>query len=216
VHSITVDTVDGQVDSRYECAADNEDGCVGDDSSSTDWWITTFGFGPFGETTRTYFKPDKTAQTTHYDPLGRPDFQRNPSSGDTVTTYNAFGEVASITDAEHRVTTFEYDVLGRVVKKTSPDGIATNTWDTAPNGRGMLSEALSSDGITIGHTYNAVGKDSTTTWTIQGTPYEFGYDYDAVGRLNCITYPTIPGATSSVAAARLTIGRGQGRLPSGR
>jgi YD repeat-containing protein len=61
----------------------------------------------------------------------------------TITTYNAFGEVASVTDAETRLTTFEYDPLGRVKKKTSPDGVATNTWDTAAHGVGKLNEARS-------------------------------------------------------------------------
>ena len=60
-HSYTVDTVDGQVDSRYE-----------DDPNSLNWLTTYFGYGPFGETTK-IAAPDKTSQTMHYDPLGRRD-----------------------------------------------------------------------------------------------------------------------------------------------
>ena len=143
----------------------------------------------------------------HYDPLGRPDRVEDPSSGTTITTYNAFGEVATVTDAENRVTTFdEYDPLGRVKKKTSPDGVATNTWDTAAHGIGKLAEARSADGVTIGYTYDELGRDATTTWTIEGTRYEFGYGYDDIGRLACITYPMIPGATGPGAAERLTVG----------
>ena len=133
VHSYTIDTVDGQVRAP----------AIEDDPNSTNWLRTYFEYGPFGETTK-IVAPDKTAQTMHYDPLGRRDRLEDPSSGTTITTYNAFGEVASVTDAENRVTTFEYDALGRVKKKTSPDGVATNTWDTAAHGIGKLAEARSS------------------------------------------------------------------------
>jgi YD repeat-containing protein len=147
----------------------------------------------------------------HPDPLGRPDRVITNSSGATIITYNAFGEVRSVTDAENRVTTYEYDELGRVKTKTSPDGVATNTWDTAPLGVGKLAigklaEARSSDGVTIGHTYDELGRDATTTWTIDGTRYEFGYGYDDIGRPNCITYPMIPGATGPGPTDRLTVG----------
>ncbi len=195
VHSSAIDTVDGQVDFVDE-----------DDPNSTNWLRTQFGYGPFGETTK-IVAPDKTSQTMHHDPLGRPDRVKVPSSGITKTTYNAFGEVDSVTDAENRVTTFdEYDPLGRVKKKTSPDGVATNTWDTATHGIGKLDQASSSDGVTIGHTYDELGRDATTTWTIQGTRYEFGYGYDDIGRRDCITYPVIPGAAGPGAADRLTVG----------
>ncbi|TCN36843.1 RHS repeat-associated protein [Kribbella orskensis] len=208
VHSYTIDTVDGEVDFLYECATIDMSGCLDDDPASTNWLITDFGYGPFGETTKILFKPDRTAQTIHHDPLGRPDHVRMPSNGTTKTTYNAFGEIDTITDAENRVTTFdEYDQLGRVKKKTSPDGVATNTWDTALHGKGKLAEARSPDGVTIGHTYDELGRDATTTWTIEGTRYEFGYGYDDIGRLDCITYPMIPGATGPQAAERLTVGQ---------
>jgi RHS repeat-associated protein len=192
VHSYTIDTVDGQLDSRYE-----------DDPSSANWLRTRFEYGPFGETTKIIAPdPDRTAQTMHYDPLGRPIRLDDPSSGTTITTYNAFGEVATVTDAETRITTFEYDQLGRVKKVTSPDGVATSTWDTAAHGRGKLDTARSADGVTTRHTYNQLGQDATTTRTIGGTSYEFSYHYDTIGRLDCITYPAIPGA-----AGRLTVGQ---------
>jgi YD repeat-containing protein len=97
VHSYTIDTVDGQVDSRYE-----------DDPNSANWLRTRFEYGSFGETTKiTAPDPDHTAQIMHYDPLGRQTRLDDPSSGTTITTYNAFGEVATVTDAETRITTFD-------------------------------------------------------------------------------------------------------------
>ncbi|AQZ62938.1 Rhs family protein [[Actinomadura] parvosata subsp. kistnae] len=189
VHSYTIDTVDGQADSRYE-----------DDPNSATWLQTQFEYGPFGETTK-ITAPDKTAQTMHHDPRGRQTRLDDPSSGTTITTYNAFGAVASATDAENRTTTFTYDSLGRVETVTSPDGVATNIWDTADHGRGKLAQARSATGVTTRHTYNELSQAETTTWTIEGTPYEFRYGYDNIGRNNCITYPAIPGASG-----RLTVG----------
>jgi len=194
VHSYAFDTVDNQVDSSYE-----------DDPNSTNWLRTQFEYGPFGENIK-IIAPDDTVTTMHYDPLGRRDRLEDPSSGTTITSYNAFGEVASITDGVNRLTTFEYDPLGRVKKKTSPDGVATNTWDTAANGLGKLDAARSADGVTIRYAYDELGREATTTWTIDGTDYEFSYGYDEVGRPSCTTYPLVPGANRPGNDERLTVG----------
>ncbi|MFE7035187.1 FG-GAP-like repeat-containing protein, partial [Streptomyces sp. NPDC057621] len=190
VHSYTIETVDGDVASRYE-----------DDPNSNYWLRVRFEYGPFGEPTE-MVAPDNTAQTMSYDQLSRRNRLQDPSSsGTTVTTYNPFGEAATTTDADNRTTTFEYDALGRVTKETSPDGVATNTWDTADHGLGKLAKARSADGVAIGYTYNELGKNATTAWTIEGTRYELKYGYDGAGRLSCLSYPVIPGA-----ADRLTVG----------
>jgi RHS repeat-associated protein len=195
VHSYVVETVDRQVDSIYE-----------DDPNSTNWLRTQFKYWAFGEI-REVIAPDNTSQTMHHDTLGRLIRTEEPSRGVTQTTYNAFGEVATITDAENRVTTFdEYDPLGRVKKKTSPDGVAINTWDTALHGIGKLDQATGSDGVTVGHTYDKLGDSATTTWTIGESSYEFSYDYDDIGRLECITYPVLPGAPTEDTAQRLAVG----------
>ncbi len=196
VHSYTIGTVDGQVRARFE-----------DDPNSTEWLRTRLDYGPFGEPTK-LFAPDLTAQTMHYDPLGRRDRLEDPSSGTTITTYNAFGEVATVTDAENRTTTFEYDPLGRVTKETSPDGVVTNTWDTAEHGLGKLAEAGRANGVTIVYTYDELGKIATTTWTIEGTPYELRYGYDNIGRLACLSYPVIPDAVDRLAVGYVYNPRG--------
>jgi RHS repeat-associated protein len=191
VHSYTIDTVDGEVDSLYE-----------DDPNSTEPLITYFGYGPFGDRTRIFFAPDRTSQSMHYDARGRQDRLRVPSSGITATSYTAFGEVETVTDAENRVTVFKHDMLGRVIEETSPDGVATNTWDVAANGIGRLASAQSADGVAIEHTYDTRGLTTSSTWTVEGTRYEVGYRYDTLGRPDCTTYPEIPGA----GADRLAVG----------
>jgi len=183
VHSYVVTTVDGDVGSRYE-----------DDPTTTNWLRTRFEYGPFGETTR-MVAADGTAQTMHYDILGRRDQLIDPSSGTTSTKYNAFGEVDAETNGAGETTKYRHDALGRIRRIESPDGVATNTWDTANNGIGKVAIATSADGVSVRHTYNALGQPATTTWNIDATPYQFRFGYDDVGRPSSTEYPAIPGAS---------------------
>jgi RHS repeat-associated protein len=182
VESYTVDTVDGDVGSSYE-----------DDPDATAWLHSRFEYGPFGEVTR-MVAPDDTAQVMEYDALGRRVKLVDPNSGTSTTGYNAFGEVISLADGTARTTTLTRDLLGRVKQETSPDGVTTNVWDTATGGTGLLARTTSADGIVTSYTYD-LGRPDTTTWTVDGTAYEIGREYDDVGRLAGIEYPAIPGAT---------------------
>jgi len=187
VESYTVTNGDREIDARYE-----------DDPDSANWLRTRFDYGPFGEITRIE-APDRTAQTMRYDVLGRQEALEDPSSGTLVSTYNAFGDVATLTDGGGNTRTYEHDALGRVTKETSSDGTATNTWDTAPNGIGLLATATSSDDIRTSYAY-AHGRPTAAVWTIDGSSYEIGYNYER-GRLAAITYPAAPVATERLKVA---------------
>jgi RHS repeat-associated protein len=89
--------------------------------------------------------------------------------------------------------------LGRVTKETSPEGTATNTWDTASNGIGLLATATSTDDIKTSYTYTQ-GKPDFTAWTIDGISYDIEYNYE-LGRLAAVTYPAAPGATDRLKVA---------------
>jgi RHS repeat-associated protein len=191
VHSYLVATVDGDIGSSFE-----------DDPSSAAWLHTGFEYRPFGELARVT-AADDTVTTMEYDLLGRRERLVDPSSGITTNTYNNFGEVETETNALNQVTTYTYDNLGRVLTIASPDdGTATNTWDIAPDGVGSLANARSADGVSIDYTYDDIGRPATKQWTIEGTAYQFGFGYDAIGRASTTQYPALPGAAS---AGRLTI-----------
>ena len=181
-HSYTVTSADGEVALSYQ-----------DDPASTNWLRTRFEYGPFGEATLTE-APDGTQQVAEYDPLGRRTRLDDPSTGVTETTYNAFGEPMTERDGNDRTTTFARDDLGRVTSTTSPDGTATNVWDTATHGKGLLARATSTDGVVTVNTYTDTGKPEASTWTVEGTGYQIGYEYDEFGRQAQVTYPAIPGA----------------------
>jgi RHS repeat-associated protein len=191
IRSYVVANVDGDVAASFE-----------DDPNSTVSLATRFAYGPFGETTK-ITAPDDSVQTMHHDRLGRLDRIVDPSQGTTTTSYNAFGEMTKQTDGSGRTTTYARDLLGRVTSTTSPDGTATNTWDTAAKGLGQLASARSEDGVTIGYTYDPIGRLATTSYVVDGTAYEFGHGYDQIGRQVSTTYPAIPGAPAT--AGRLTV-----------
>jgi RHS repeat-associated protein len=180
--SYTVANVDGDVESRYE-----------DDPGSSAWLRTRFEYGPFGLASK-MVAADNTVQTMEYDTLGRLDRHVDPSSGTAETSYNAFGEPVRQINGLDEETTFAYDELGRLEQTRSPDGTATNTWDTADNGIGMLASATSEDGVVNRYTYDEFGHQDSAAWTIDGESYRLDYTYDEFGRQASLTYPEIPDA----------------------
>jgi RHS repeat-associated protein len=157
------------------------------------WLCTTFEYGPFGLAT-SVSAPDDTVQTVRYDVRGRRDRLVDPSSGTTITGYNAFGEVTSEIDGTGATTTYVRDALGRIKTATSPDGRLTNTWDTAANGIGKLASADSPDSVFTQHAYDEFGRQTLTSWKIDGVTYAVNTGYDGIGRRTSVTYPNIPGA----------------------
>ena len=190
--SYTVENKDGETESSFE-----------DDPNSSAWLQTKFTYDGFGQTTKVT-TADGTVQELTYDVRGRRIRLKDPSSGVTTTAYNAFGEVTSQNDGAGATTIYVVDPLGRVKTATSPDGVATNVWDSAANGIGKLASATSADGVTTTYTYEAPSRLKTTKWTIDGTAYQFDYGYDPqIGRPVSMTYPAVPGAPE---AGRLGIG----------
>jgi RHS repeat-associated protein len=186
-HSYVVETADGDVAVSYQ-----------DDPGSTGWLATRFGYGPFGELTRV-LAADGTTQTLGYDRLGRRTRHDDPSAGVTSSTYNAFGEVVTETNGAGETSRFRYDALGRTTRIDTPTGSVLTTWDGATNGIGMIAATTSADGVVTRHTYDNLGHNATTAWTLDGTRYEVRRSFDAVGRLSTLTYPTIPGSGQRLA-----------------
>ena len=180
IESIVVERTDGRIGVRNE-----------DDPRSTSWLRTRFEYGPFGAV-RKVTAVDDTVQVTEYDRLGRPIKHIDPSAGVTTASYNSFGEIIKTVDGTGGVTTTDYDALGRPTVSISPDGQADYTWDPS-NGLGMLAEAKTPEGVVTTYQYNARGQATMAKWSIESVPYEVNVDYDAIGQLNSVTYPKIPG-----------------------
>ncbi|WP_437576987.1 RHS repeat-associated core domain-containing protein [Sorangium sp. So ce887] len=166
--------------------------------------VTRYGYGPFGAL-HAVTDPGGAVTTTTHDAFGRVRKREDPDRGTTVSTNDGFGELVTSTDALGRVMTLSYDALGRTTSRLDEDGTeqrtTTWTWDTAAHGIGKLEALESPDGAKT-YTYNEESKLETVTLRIdgEGAPLESRLDYDDLGRIATITYPTPAGAAPFVVA----------------
>jgi len=82
-----------------------------------------------------------------------------------------------------------YDKLGRMVQRNEPDLVSTWTYDTCAKGIGKLCQAAADNGYVRTHSYDALGRASAATSTIDAA-YTTAARYDAHGRIATQTYPT--------------------------
>ena len=171
--------------------------------------ITSYIWGPFGflrsvTDPGTLGDPSGAVTITKRDALGRVKHLVDPDRGTTTQVWNGWGEVLSSTDALGRVTSFEYDGLGRTKSRTDKqNGVlamtTTWTWDTAANGIGKLHKLTSPDGEKV-FAYNNRGQFEGLTLSVTGTDaiLEGKLGYDEFARVATLTYPSPAGAPSSL------------------
>ncbi|XXT23289.1 hypothetical protein WME94_17280 [Sorangium sp. So ce429] len=110
-----------------------------------------------------------------------------------------------MTDALGRVTTLDVDTLARTTSRVDKDLTeqltTTWTWDTAANGIGKLEVLASPDGQKT-YAYTGESKLETATLRIDGerAALTSRRDYDELGRVATITYPTPAGGAPFVVA----------------
>ncbi len=128
--------------------------------------------------------------------------------GTWTWTRNALGETTSLRDAKGVVTRYEYDLLGRVTKRTAPDGISTWTWGStaAKHDIGRLV-ALAGPGYSEEATYDSIGRPATHK-VVSDASYVFGFSYNSLGLLDAQTFPK----AGSSGALRVSHEYGAGRI----
>lgn len=149
--------------------------------------------------------PTGIIRTAAYDGRGRKVSEHDNDTGWTTYTYNGIGELLSRKDAKNGLTEFQYDVLGRqILRRDSNSGsttitTTTTTYDRASYGLGKANRSSTvetrSDGratlpVDIKLTYDAAGRPSTRTMTVEGRDWETAYGYDANSRLATLRYPS--------------------------
>jgi len=143
---------------------------------------------------------DNDGNTTNmsYDKLGRKSDMTDPDMGYWVYDYDPNGNLWHQTDAKSQTITFDYDELNRVRSKTYNPVSSDNppvlyTYDnlTIPNGRGKLYSVNNTKAATIYNEYDAMGRATSSTKTIQGdaTQYTTATTYDYSGKPKVMTYP---------------------------
>ena len=106
----------------------------------------------------------------------------------TTTTYDAVGNVTSVTDPDGNVTSYVYDRLNRQVQVTDP---LWNTSSVVYDADGNVIQTTDRDGRVIQYVYDAVGHQTRANWlgangnVIQSTITS----YDAAGQVVGIIDP---------------------------
>jgi RHS repeat-associated protein len=135
-----------------------------------------------------------TTTTFEYDAAGNQKKIIGPDIGTVTTTHTGLGEVRTQTDNKSQVSTYTYDLLGRLNSLVSADGTSSWVWDTATYGAGKL-KSRSNAGFTETYTYFSDGRleDVITEITPIGgstsTNYTTSHTYDTYGRPSTTTYP---------------------------
>ncbi|MEP5763993.1 MAG: Ig-like domain-containing protein [Halieaceae bacterium] len=137
---------------------------------------------------------DVAVSAMTYDNLGRKLSITDPDKGNWTYEYNAFGEVIKQITANGRYTEFEYDNIGRLVKRWDRSATGTLLSDTlwtygGPGAPWRLTRIAHTDRYvttetyTVDFTYDSYGRQSTETFTIGGlVPISQTYTYDEFGR----------------------------------
>ena len=131
-----------------------------------------------------------------YDLLGRKIAMQDANMGNWSYSYNVLGELISQTDAEGKVTTMEYDKVGRLVKRTD-DATGTphiSQWvygsDANQKNVGKLVSESGPNGTAKSYQYDVNGRLATQTYHIATNSYTVARNYDSLGRLDTLTYPS--------------------------
>ncbi len=127
-----------------------------------------------------------------WDSLGRRLSLDDPDLGPSSYAYDAAGQLTAITDAKGQTVTTAFDALNRPLTRTYPNGDTVQwAYDAAnvANGIGRLA-SVSFPGGTLHITgYSATGQPLGEQRTIDALSATMGMTYDAMDRLQKLTYP---------------------------
>lgn len=156
-----------------------------------------------------------TTTTIRYDILSRKIRMTDPDKGQWDYFYNGLGQLIAQRNARGEVTCQAYDSVGRMVKRidryqgTLPSGPGDNAqanqqcagdsanpetaiwvYDTAPGAAlGQLHTVSGQNGYQESFVYDAFGRSTQATKTVNGSSYVIDSTYDNLNRVQNVTYP---------------------------
>jgi RHS repeat-associated protein len=119
----------------------------------------------------------------------------SPERGTLKYWYDAAGRLTKLVDGDNEETNYTYDAAGRRLTATFPGAsheTITYSYDATAGGNkgvGRLTGVTEESGSTA-FVYDAQGRLTNETKTIQGRSYAVGYAYDANGEVTQITLPS--------------------------
>ena len=120
----------------------------------------------------------------------------DPDAGEITSTYTKLNELETQTDDKGNVTSYQYDVLGRVIQKKFSEPsprlktqIIDYIYDTANKGIGKLRKIIVDGVETEIFYYDNLSHLQIHQKKIDNTFYAQTYTYDNNGQLQTLTYP---------------------------
>ncbi|HKT03554.1 MAG TPA: RHS repeat-associated core domain-containing protein [Rugosimonospora sp.] len=181
-------------------------------------------YSPYATTVSTYdeagnvtkvVRPDGATSTTYtYDDAGQLVAMTDSDRGTEHYAYDADGNRTEVVDARGATTFTGYDALGRPLWRNTTNSAtgayATYQYDSTANGNPGLGhltgEAFSGGGMTgsRSYTYDARGRETGHTLTVNGSRYSVGQAYDDAGDVTTLTYPDGEVVTNTYASGVLS------------
>lgn len=159
--------------------------------------------------------PRRSSAHFEYNNAGAVTLRDVPGRSPEAADYNGFGERWRAADASG-VTTWQYDALGRTESRTdSGVGTATFDWDADEDcawADGMLRRTTSPDGAQREYAYDAFGRVSHTSMSMNDITLGVGYRYNDNGQLEELRHlagPTIKRRFDDLGALSRVLAEGQ-------
>ena len=159
---------------------------------------TNYAYTPFGAVA-SIADPASNTTTRTYDALGyHLSGSSDPDRGSWTYQYDSLNELINLRDAKTTAPawtqTLSYDALGRLTQRVEAEGTSTWTWGTvaANHEIGQLTQ-LAGLGDTESNTFDAYGRGASHSMLWNGTTYAINYAYNTLGKLDTLTYPSVPG-----------------------
>ncbi|ARN73943.1 RHS repeat protein [Oceanicoccus sagamiensis] len=133
--------------------------------------------------------------TYQYDGLGNLMQVISPDSGTTTYTYDAAGNRLSQTDARGVVALYTYDALNRLTNTSYPANSAENISysydDISANNKGIgRMTSVSDETGSSSYQYDFMGNVVNKTTLIGSIQYTTEYNYNSLGQVSSMTYPS--------------------------
>jgi len=132
-----------------------------------------------------------------YDDLGNLLSRTSPDTGTVTYQYDGAGNIIQSVDAKSKLFTYSYDVYNRLTSVIAPvaEDSSDYIYDDCPQGYGKLCSSQRHNSQ-LSYQYNAFGEVTSlgqylVTWAgYNAADNNVKYNYDAVGNIKSITYPS--------------------------
>jgi RHS repeat-associated protein len=114
---------------------------------------------------------------------------QDPNYGTATYKYNPFGELVEQVSPKNEISSFTYDVLGRMLTQTEPEGTTQWIYDETPGRIGTL-QSVHKNLHQTSYAYDDLLRLTSSVETIEGNDYQTSYTYDVFGRVNTTIHPS--------------------------